>query len=45
MTPLTAQDVAECVRWCLMLPDHVNIDEMIVKCLDQAAPHKLHRKV
>ena len=40
-----AHDVAECVRWCLMLPDHVNIDEMLVKCVDQAAPHKLHRRV
>ncbi len=41
--PLSANDVAECVRWCLMLPDHVNIDEMLVKCLEpgqraQAAP-------
>ena len=43
--PLTAFDVAECVRWCLMLPDHVNIDEMLVKCLDQASVHKLHRRV
>ncbi len=43
--PLTAMDVAECVRWCLMLPDHVNIDEILVKCLDQAAVHKLHRRV
>lgn len=42
--PLTAVDVAECVRWCLMLPDHVNIDEILVKCLDQAAVHKLHRR-
>ena len=42
--PLTANDVAECVRWCLMLPDHVNIDEMLVKCLDQASVHKLHRR-
>jgi NADP-dependent 3-hydroxy acid dehydrogenase YdfG len=42
--PLSALDVAECVRWCLMLPDHVNIDEMIVKCLDQASVHKLHRR-
>ena len=42
--PLTAHDVAECVRWCLMLPDHVNIDEMLVKCLDQASVHKLHRR-
>jgi len=42
--PLTAFDVAECVRWCLMLPDHVNIDEMLVKCLDQASVYKLHRR-
>jgi 3-hydroxy acid dehydrogenase/malonic semialdehyde reductase len=42
--PLTAGDVAECVRWCLRLPDHVTIDEMLVKCTDQAAPHKLHRR-
>ncbi len=42
--PLTAFDVAECVRWCLMLPDHVNIDQIQVKCTDQAAVHKLHRR-
>ncbi len=42
--PLKAYDVAECVRWCLMLPDHVNIDEMLVKCTDQASVHKLHRR-
>ena len=42
--PLSAFDVAECVRWCLMLPDHVNIDEILVKCVDQASVHKLHRR-
>ena len=42
--PLQASDVAECVRWCLSLPDHVNIDEMLVKCTDQASVHKLHRR-
>jgi NADP-dependent 3-hydroxy acid dehydrogenase YdfG len=42
--PLRALDVAECVRWCLMLPDHVNIDEMLVKCLDQASVFKVHRR-
>jgi 3-hydroxy acid dehydrogenase/malonic semialdehyde reductase len=42
--PLSAMDVAECVRWCLMLPDHVNIDEMLVKCVDQASVFKLHRR-
>jgi NADP-dependent 3-hydroxy acid dehydrogenase YdfG len=42
--PLSAQDVAECVRWCLMLPDHVNIDQMLVKCVDQASAQKVHRR-
>ena len=45
--PLTGQDVAECIRWALSLPSHVNIDEMIVKCRDQASHTgaKVHRKV
>ena len=34
---LSGTDVAECVRWALELPEHVNIDEMIVKCRDQAS--------
>jgi NADP-dependent 3-hydroxy acid dehydrogenase YdfG len=34
---LAGADVAECIRWCLELPDHVNIDQMIVKCRDQAS--------
>lgn len=42
--PLTAEDVAECVRWSLAAPDHVNIDEILVKCLDQASVHKVHRR-
>ncbi|WP_306591588.1 SDR family NAD(P)-dependent oxidoreductase [Geothrix sp. 21YS21S-4] len=42
--PLSAHDVAECVRWCLMLPDHVNIDQMLVKCVDQASAQKVHRR-
>ena len=45
VNPLTAHDVAECVRWCLALPDHVNIDEMLIKPVDQAAPHKLYRRL
>lgn len=34
---LGGADVAECIRWALDLPEHVNIDEMIVKCRDQAS--------
>jgi 3-hydroxy acid dehydrogenase / malonic semialdehyde reductase len=34
---LGGTDIAECVRWALGLPDHVNIDELIVKPRDQAS--------
>jgi NADP-dependent 3-hydroxy acid dehydrogenase YdfG len=44
MEPLTGQDVAECIRWCLALPDHVNIDELIVKPRDQGSAFKVHRR-
>jgi NADP-dependent 3-hydroxy acid dehydrogenase YdfG len=43
MVPLTAVDVAECVRWAVCLPDHVDVDEIVVKPRDQAAAHKVHR--
>jgi NADP-dependent 3-hydroxy acid dehydrogenase YdfG len=43
MTPLRAEDIAECIRWLLSLPDHVNVDRILVKPLDQAAFTKVHR--
>lgn len=41
--PLTADDVAETVRWVATLPDHVNIDLLVVRPIAQAAQHKVHR--
>lgn len=41
--PLTADDVAEAVRWCVTLPDHFNVDLMVIRPLAQAAQHKVHR--
>jgi NADP-dependent 3-hydroxy acid dehydrogenase YdfG len=41
--PLVAADVAECVGFVVGLPQHVNIDTMVVKPVAQAAPHKVHR--
>jgi NADP-dependent 3-hydroxy acid dehydrogenase YdfG len=41
--PLVADDVAECVGFVVGLPQHVNIDTMVVKPVAQAAPHKIHR--
>lgn len=42
--PLVAGDIAETVLWVASRPAHVNIDEIIIKPTDQAAPHKLHRR-
>ncbi|WP_326817127.1 SDR family oxidoreductase [Streptomyces sp. NBC_01762] len=41
--PLTAEDVAECVSFAVGLPQHVNIDQLVVRPLAQAAQHKIHR--
>ncbi|AKN71693.1 oxidoreductase [Streptomyces sp. PBH53] len=41
--PLTADDVAECVALAVGLPQHVNVDRLVVRPLAQAAQHKLHR--
>lgn len=43
MTPLTAEDIADCVAFAATRPQHVNIDEMIVKPLDQAGAGKVAR--
>jgi NADP-dependent 3-hydroxy acid dehydrogenase YdfG len=42
--PLTADDVAEAIRWSVTLPAHFNIDSMIIRPLAQAATHKVIRK-
>ncbi|MFE9654242.1 SDR family NAD(P)-dependent oxidoreductase [Micromonospora sp. NPDC006431] len=41
--PLVAEDVADCVAWCATRPQHVNIDQLVVRPLAQAAQHKVHR--
>jgi NADP-dependent 3-hydroxy acid dehydrogenase YdfG len=43
MTPLTAEDVAECIAWAATRPSHVNIDEIVVKPRDQATSRDVHR--
>jgi 3-hydroxy acid dehydrogenase/malonic semialdehyde reductase len=42
--PLLAEDVAEIMVWVATRPPHVNIDEMLIKCTDQAAMHKIYRR-
>lgn len=42
-SPLTAEDVAEAIRWSVMLPEHFNVDSMVIRPVAQAAQHKVHR--
>jgi NADP-dependent 3-hydroxy acid dehydrogenase YdfG len=44
MRPLSAEDVAECIRWALAQPPHVNVDEIVVRPRDQAAAAEVHRE-
>jgi NADP-dependent 3-hydroxy acid dehydrogenase YdfG len=44
VTPLTARDIAECVWFTAARPPHVNIEEIVVMPVDQAAPHKINRR-
>lgn len=44
MQPLGAEDIADIMVWIAGRPPHVNIDELLVKPVDQAAIHKVHRR-
>ena len=44
VTTLTGRDIAECIWFTASRPAHVNIDEIVLMPVDQAAPHKLNRK-
>ncbi|HEX3172862.1 MAG TPA: SDR family NAD(P)-dependent oxidoreductase [Solirubrobacterales bacterium] len=43
MEPLRAEDVAECIRWAVAQPTHVNVDEIVVRPRDQATAAEVHR--
>jgi len=43
MTPLTAEDVADCIAFAVTRPSHVNIDQIVVKPRDQATAAVIHR--
>lgn len=44
MQPLSAEDVAECIRWAVAQPSHVNVDEIVVRPRDQATATDVHRR-
>ncbi len=45
MTPLTADDIADCIAWAVTRPAHVNIDEMVVRPIAQARATIVARNV
>ena len=42
--PLVAEDVAEAIRWSVMLPSHFNVDALVIRPLAQAQVHKVYRQ-
>jgi NADP-dependent 3-hydroxy acid dehydrogenase YdfG len=43
VTPLTADDVAECIAFVVTRPSHVDIDQLVIRPRDQARVHLVHR--
>ncbi|MEV3977968.1 SDR family NAD(P)-dependent oxidoreductase [Nonomuraea sp. NPDC049758] len=41
--PLSSDDVADAIAWCVTRPSHVNIDRLVIRPRAQAAQHKVHR--
>ena len=41
--PLTAGDIADAVAWVATRPSHVNLDQITIRPVAQAAQHKVHR--
>ena len=44
MEPLRGEDVAECIRWAVAQPSHVNVDEIVVRPRAQATATEVHRE-
>lgn len=44
MTPLTAEDVGEAIRWAVAQPSHVNVDEIVIRPRDQATATEVFRQ-
>ncbi|MEJ5255981.1 MAG: SDR family NAD(P)-dependent oxidoreductase [Acidimicrobiales bacterium] len=44
LTPLRAEDIADCIAFAVTRPSHVNIDQMIVLARDQAGARDVHRR-
>lgn len=42
--PLTAADIADTVFYCVNLPDHVCINDLVITCTQQAGTYYFHKK-
>jgi len=45
MTPLTDDDIADCVAWAVTRPRHVNVDEIVIRPVAQARATLVARNV
>ncbi|MDR6892924.1 SDR family oxidoreductase [Falsarthrobacter nasiphocae] len=43
--PLTAEDVADVIRYAVTVPHHVSLDEIVLRPVAQAAQHKVIRRL
>jgi NADP-dependent 3-hydroxy acid dehydrogenase YdfG len=41
--PLTADDIADCIAWAMTRPDHVDVDEIVVRPVCQATATQIAR--
>ncbi len=44
LTPLTPEDIADTVFYCVNLPDHVCINDLVITCTQQAGTYYFDRK-
>jgi NADP-dependent 3-hydroxy acid dehydrogenase YdfG len=44
VTPLVADDIADCIAFAVTRPSHVNIDTMVVLARDQSSATTVHRR-
>jgi 3-hydroxy acid dehydrogenase / malonic semialdehyde reductase len=42
-TPLTAEDIADTVFYCVNLPDHVCVNDLVITCTQQAGTYYFHK--
>jgi len=43
--PLTAEDIADTIFYCVSLPDHVCINDLVITCTQQAGTYYFHKNI